>query len=158
MHYFKHSRDELLQDFYLVGDNFICHPVSPQAECAAPGRKGLRASGRTCFVPSTAKPSSVTSPLISRWRAQTSNVTFVTPDLGCRRNVSIHVHPPMSVRIGEIRDIRALCWCPCVIVSHLNFSLHIFYKQSQRIRPIRDVLQCNFCMLAKISGMDVNLR
>ena len=25
MHYFKHSRNELLQDFGLVGNNFICH-------------------------------------------------------------------------------------------------------------------------------------
>ena len=62
----------------------------------------------------------------------------------------------MSVRIGEIRDIRALCWCPGVIVSHLDVSLHIFYKQPQRIGPIWDVLQCDLCMLAKMSGMDVN--
>jgi len=32
-----------------------------KAECAAPNRKGPMASGHTCFVPSTAKPSSVTS-------------------------------------------------------------------------------------------------
>ncbi len=72
-------------------------------------------------------------------------------DLGCRKNVSIHAHPPISVRvrIGEMRDIRALRWCPGVIVSHLYFYLHIFYKQSQHIRPIWNVLQCDFCMLAK---------
>ena len=62
----------------------------------------------------------------------------------------------MSVRIGKIRDIRALCWYPGVIVCHLNFSLHIFYKQPQRIRPIWDVLQCDFCMVAEMSDMDVN--
>ncbi len=61
-----------------------------------------------------------------------------------------------SVRIGEIRDIRALCWCPSVTVLRLYFSLHIFYKQPQRIRPIWNALQCYFCMLAKMSGMDVN--
>ena len=68
----------------------------------------------------------------------------------------MHAHRPMSVRIGEIRDIQALCWCPGVIVSHLYFSLSIFHKQPQRIRPIWDVLQCEVCMLAKMSGMDVN--
>ena len=62
----------------------------------------------------------------------------------------------MGIRIGEIKDIRALCWCPCVIVSHLYFFLDIFYEQPQRIRPIWDVLQCDFCMLAKMSGMDVD--
>ena len=67
----------------------------------------------------------------------------------------MHAHQPMSVRIGEVRDIQALCWCPGVIVSHLYFSLHIFYKQPQRIRPIWDVLQYDFCMLAIVSGMDV---
>ena len=70
-------------------------------------------------------------------------------DLGCRRNVSIHEHTPMSVRIAEIWDIRALCWCPGVIVFPLYFSLHIFYKQPQRIRPIWNVIQYDFCVLAK---------
>ena len=80
----------------------------------------------------------------------------LSADLGCRRNISIHVHPPLSVRIGEIRDIQALCWCPDVIVFPLYLSLHIFYEQPQRIRPIWDVLQCDFCMSAKMSGIDVN--
>ena len=62
----------------------------------------------------------------------------------------------MSVHIVEIRDIRALYWCPGVIASLLYFSPRIFYKQPQRIRPIWDVLQFDFCMLAKMSGMDVN--
>ena len=62
----------------------------------------------------------------------------------------------MSVRIGNIKDIQALYWCPGVIVVPLYFSLHIFYKQPQRIRPIWDVLQCDFCMSADVSGMDVN--
>ena len=62
----------------------------------------------------------------------------------------------MSARIGEIRDIQALRWCPCVIVFPLHFSLRIFYKQPQRIRPIWDALQCDFCMVAKMSGVDVN--
>ena len=61
----------------------------------------------------------------------------------------------MSVRSGEIRDIRALCWCPGVIVS-LYFSLSIFYKQPKRIRLIWDVLQYDFYVVAKMSGMDVN--
>ena len=56
----------------------------------------------------------------------------------------------------EIRDIQALCWCPGVIVFALYFSLYIFYEQPQRIRPIWNILQCDFCMLAKMSGMDVN--
>ena len=68
----------------------------------------------------------------------------------------MHVHPPISERISEISDIQALCWCPGVIVSHLYFSLHLFYKQPQRIWPIWDVLQCDFCMLAIMSGVDVN--
>ena len=62
----------------------------------------------------------------------------------------------MSLRIGEIRDIRALYWCPGVMVTHMYVYLNIIYKQSQRIRPIWDVLQCDFCMLTKMSGMDVN--
>src|SRR5258706_3991417 len=93
---------------------------------------------------------------ISRMAEKKKKKKNFSADLGCRRNISIHEHPPMSVRIGEIRDIRALYRCPGVIVSHLYFSLRIFYKQPQRIRPIWDVLQCDFCVLARMSRMDVN--
>ena len=55
-----------------------------------------------------------------------------------------------------MRYIRALCWCPGVIISPVYFSLTIFSKQPQRIRPIWNVLQCDFCMLAIVSGMHVN--
>ena len=68
----------------------------------------------------------------------------------------MHAHPSMSVCIGEIRDIRALCWNPSLIISHLYLSLNIFHKQPQRIHPIWDVLQCDSCMFVKMSGMDVN--
>ena len=68
----------------------------------------------------------------------------------------LYTHTPISVHIRAIRNIQALCWCPGVIVSQLYFPLHIFYKQNQCIRPIWDVLQCDFCMLAKMSGVDVN--
>jgi hypothetical protein len=37
-------------------------------------------------------------------------------DLGCERNISIHAHALLSVRIEEIRDILALCWCPGVVI------------------------------------------
>ena len=37
-------------------------------------------------------------------------------DLGYWGDISIHADPPMSVRIGEIKDILALCWCPGMIV------------------------------------------
>ena len=80
----------------------------------------------------------------------------LSADLGGRRNTSIHVHPLISIRIGELMDIQALCWYPGVIIFPLYSSLHIFYKQLQRIRPIWNALQCNFCMLAEMSGMDVN--
>ena len=36
-------------------------PSLPEATSAVPDRKGPRAVGHTCFVPSKAKPSSVTS-------------------------------------------------------------------------------------------------
>ena len=80
----------------------------------------------------------------------------ISTDLGCRRNLSIHANPLISVRIGEIMNILALCWCPGVVVFHLQCALHIFYKQPQRISPIWNVLQYDFCMSAEMSGMDIN--
>jgi len=66
------------------------------------------------------------------------------------------MHTLVSARIWGIRDIRALCQCPGVVVFPLYFSLHIFYNQPQRILPIWNILQCNFCLLAEMSGVDVN--
>ena len=86
----------------------------------------------------------------------TDSHSDLSADLGCRRNISIYAHPLVSGRIGEIRDILALHWCPGVVVFPLYFALHIFYKQAQRILSIWDVLQCDFCMLAGMSGVDVN--
>ena len=99
------------------------------------------------------------TPLASWYFAQTEWPLFTRTsariwDVG-ETSLYTRIHP-MSVRIVDIRDIRALYWCPDVIVSHLYVSLHIFYKQPQRIRPIWDVFQCDFCMLAKMSGVDVN--
>ena len=37
-------------------------------------------------------------------------------DLGYWRDIPIHAHPPVSVHIGVIRDILALCWYPGVII------------------------------------------
>ena len=53
----------------------------------------------------------------------------LNPDLGCRGNISIYAHALMSGRIGKIRDILALRWCPGLVVFPLHFALHIFYKQ-----------------------------
>ena len=39
----------------------------------------------------------------------------LSADLGCWRDFSIHAHPPVSVRIGEIRDLLVLCGCPGMI-------------------------------------------
>ena len=80
----------------------------------------------------------------------------LSADLGCRRNVSKHAHPPISVRIGEIKDIRPLYWCPGVIISHLYFYLPIAYEQPQRIRTISNTLQCDLCVMAKMSSVGVN--
>jgi hypothetical protein len=77
----------------------------------------------------------------------------LSADLGGWRNISIHAHPLMSVRMRKRKDILALCWCPGEVVFRLQFFLHIFYEQPQRILPILNALQCDFCMLAEMSGM-----
>ena len=86
----------------------------------------------------------------------TGSHSGLSADLGCWRNASIHAHPLVSGRIGEIRDVLVLDWCPGVVVFPLYFTLRIFYNQLQRILPIWNVLQCDFCMLVEMSGVDVN--
>src|SRR5258706_7275915 len=51
---------------------FHQQPASPKAKCVAPGRKGPRASGQTCFVLSRAKPPNVTSTSSSMQAARTN--------------------------------------------------------------------------------------
>jgi hypothetical protein len=40
----------------------------------------------------------------------------LSADLGCGSNISTDAHALVSARIGKIRDIRALCWCPDVVI------------------------------------------
>ena len=82
--------------------------------------------------------------------------SYLSADLGCWRDISIHAHPLVSGRIAELRDILALCRCPGVVVFPLQFALHIVYKQPQCVPPIWNVLKCDFCILAEMSGVDVN--
>jgi hypothetical protein len=77
-------------------------------------------------------------------------------DPGCGSNISTDAQTLVSARIEEIKDIRALCWCPGVVVIRVYFCPHIFYKQAQRTLSIWNVLKRNVCMLAEMSGMDAN--
>ena len=82
--------------------------------------------------------------------------SYLNTDPGCWRNASTHANTPVSVSIWKIRDILALFQCPGAVVSPLQSYPPMIYIQLQLIVPFWNILQCNFCMLAKMSGLDVN--
>ena len=57
--------------------------------------------------------------------------------LGCQRNISIYAHQQISIRIGKIRDIQALCWCPGVFFFFFFFFvLSARGKTAAKPRPL----------------------
>ena len=79
MHHFKHSRDELLQDFCLFGDDLICHLFRQRQN---PLYTTTKARGHLVILVlflQQLNSQALLLPPICRWRAQTSNVTLVTP-------------------------------------------------------------------------------
>lgn len=76
--------------------------------------------------------------------------------LGTRRNISTYAQASASTHFKGTKDIRALDWCPGLVVCRRHFSLLIFNKQPQLILQFWDVLEYNFCMLPEMSGMDLN--
>ena len=79
MHYFKHSRDELFQDFCFFGDDFICHLPHQRQDTLYPIAKTRRHLVILVLFLQELSPKALLLHLICQWRAQTSNVTLVTP-------------------------------------------------------------------------------
>ena len=73
-------------------------------------------------------PSRSMTPFASWYFAQTEYMTDLHSDLSVDlsgwRNSPTHVHPLISVRMGEIKDIPALCQCSGWPSIFLQFSLH----------------------------------
>ena len=78
MHYFKHSWDELFQDFRFFGDDFICRLLHQRQDTLYPIAKARRYLVILILFLQELSRGALLLPPISQWRAQTSNVTLVT--------------------------------------------------------------------------------
>ena len=103
---------------------FHLPPFLPKAECAAPDHKDPKASGHTCCVPSTAKPSSVTSP--SDMPVASTNLKRDpgdTEDSLCNR-----------VQLPAVNFLLVLCECRttnlCEHSAILNRLVHRLFHRS----------------------------
>ena len=79
MHYFKHSWDELLQDFCLFGDDFICDLLRQGQYSLYPIAKPRGHLVILVLLLQELNRPTLLVPLVCRWRVHSSNVTLATP-------------------------------------------------------------------------------
>ena len=105
---------------------------SPKAECTAPGCKDPRASGHTCFVPSTAKPLSITSP---------SNMQMARTNLKCDLG---NTKDSLSdqVQLTVVNSLLVVCGSGMTnlcensaIFNHVVDHLFCQYRHEWRVSP-----------------------
>ena len=68
----------------------------------------------------------------------------------------IRTHASVSECSEETEDIRALDWCPGLVVFPLQLYGLTSYKQHQRILRIWDILHNDFLLVFDMSDMDLN--
>ena len=81
MHYFKHSRDELFQDFRLFGNDFICHLLHQRQNTLHPIAKTRRHLVILVLFLQKLHHDALLLTQKCQCRAQTSNVTLAKPKI-----------------------------------------------------------------------------
>ena len=122
MHYFKHSRDELLQDFCLFGHDLICHLFRQRQNPLHPTAKTRGHLVILVLFLQQLQPQGLLIPLISRWRAQTSNVTLATPKTAFAIGFNYQVSMPCSSYVDVGRPTSAKT-APYLIALSTAFSV-----------------------------------
>ena len=123
MHYFKHLRDELFQDFGLFGDDFICHLLCQRQNTLHPIAK---ARGHlvilVLFLQELNHEALLLTP-ICQWRAHTSNVTLITlrTAFAIGFNYQVSVSCSFHVEVGQPTSAKT---APYLIALSTDFSVH----------------------------------
>ena len=122
MHYFKHSRYELFQDFGLFGDNFICHLLRQRQNALHSIAKTRRHLVILVLLLQELNRQALLLPPICQWRAQTSNVTWVIPKtafaIGFNYRVSIYCS--FHLETGQPTPAKT---APYLIALSTDFSI-----------------------------------
>src|SRR5258706_12878287 len=110
-----------LSRFLSLRRRFHLPPSLPKAKYAAPDRKGPKAFGHTCFVPSRAKLQLILPPMC-QWRGQTSNVTLVTPRtaFAIGFNYQVSISCSFHVEVGQPTSAKT---APYLSTLSTNFSI-----------------------------------
>ena len=122
MHYFKHSWDELFQDFCFFGDDFICHLLHQRQNTLHPIAKARRHLVVLVLFLQELKRDALILPLICQWRAHTSNVTLVTPKtaFAIGFNYQVSISCSFHVEVGQPTSAKT---APYLIALSTDFSI-----------------------------------
>ena len=122
MHYSKHSRDELFQDFCLLGDDFIRHLLCQRQNALHPIAKARRhLIILVLFLQELNHEALLQSPRRQE-QAQTSNVTLVTPKtaFAIGFNYQVSISCLFHVKTGQTTSAKT---APYFIALSTAFSV-----------------------------------
>ena|SRR5258706_15720734 len=121
MHYFKHPQDELLQDFCLFGDDFICHLFRQRQNALHPIAKARGQLVILALFLQQLNRLQLLLPPVCKWPARTSNVTLATPktafEIGLNYPVSIYY-----LFYVNVRELTLAKTAPYLIALSTDFS------------------------------------
>jgi len=122
VHYFKHSWDEVLQDFCLLGDNSIRNLLYQRQNTLHTIEKARGHLVILVLLFQELYSQTLLLPLVCQWRGHTSNVAWATPKtafaIGFNKQVSMSFSFYMDV--GELTSART---APYVIALSTTFSI-----------------------------------
>jgi len=122
VHYFKHSRDELLQDFRLLGDDFIRHLLRQRQNPLHTIAKSRRHLVILVLFFQELNHRALLLPPIWQKRGQTSNVTLATPKIAFAIgfNYQVSISYSFYVDVGEPTSAKTV---PYLIAPSMDFSI-----------------------------------
>jgi len=123
VHYFKHSRDELFEDFCLFGDDFICYLLRQRQNTLYPITKARRQSVILVLLLQELNHEALLRTPICQRRAQTSNVTLATPKIAFEIGFNYQVSMSCSFHV-EVRQPTSAKTAPYLIALSMDFSIN----------------------------------
>ena len=122
MNYFKHLRDEPFQDFWLFGDDFIRHLFRQRQNTLHAIAKARRNWVILDLFLQELNREALLLPPICQWRAQTSNVTLVTPKtaFAFEFNYQVSISCSFLVEVGRPTSANT---APYLIALSVDLSI-----------------------------------
>ena len=123
MHYFKHSRDEVLQHFCFLGDNFICNLLHQRQNTLHTIEKARGHLVILVLFFQELNRQALLLPPVCQQQGHTSNVTLATPKTAFAIGFNYQVSMSCSFYVVHAGQLTSAKTAPYLIALSTVFSI-----------------------------------